>query len=407
MDSPLRFSRNSESILAISLADMVRTLGRSSAVILLPIYFLTGRHASYIVIGAVIAVSYIATAPFSILGGSLADRIGRRPLFTLLPLVSFAVFLSMSIEIIFRMQLWLLLFTFVFTSPIGSLQGTVDSAVLSDLTAPQDRIKAFGLLRLFSNVGFALGPALGGLVASIGYGTLLLVPAAANLVEETVYFSFVRESMPSVPSEINASWTMKRGLVSFPAHDGPFMILVGVMVVASLCLGQWGTTLTLFLSGSYRLSAAQIGLMYSLNGLVVVLFQLPVNRMMSRFGDIERLAAGIGLYAVSFLMYGVLRDYVLILLTTAVLTIGENIYSPAASTAISKIAPQDRRGEYFGAYSAVNSFTSPLVVIFGSMMLTFFIRSPYLMWSVVSLIGAVSCALMLYSRQQIPRSRLD
>ena len=145
--------------------------------------------------------------------------------------------------------------------------------------------------------------------------------------------------MTDVRNEADIRITPGRSLISFPSADRSFMLIIGIIVVASVCLGQWGTTLTLFLSGSYHLSVARIGLMYSLNGIVVVLFQMPVNRLMAKFHDIDRLAAGVLIYAISFIMFGLFSVYYLILITTAILTIAENIFSPAVSTLISKIAP--------------------------------------------------------------------
>ncbi|MCL4317742.1 MAG: MFS transporter [Candidatus Thermoplasmatota archaeon] len=406
MHNFLGFSKNSDRIVAVCFADMIRTLGRSSTIILLPIYFLTLRHSSYFIIGLVVAAGYLFAAPFSMMGGTLADRIGRRPLFTVLPMLSAIVFLLMSIEIFTGIQLWILYLTFIFASPIGTLQGTVDSSVLSDLTQSNERIKAFSLLRLFSNVGFALGPALGGFVSTLGYSLLLLVPTAGNLIEELVYLALVRESMTDERNEEDIRITPGRSLISFPYADRSFMLIIGIIVVASVCLGQWGTTLTLFLSGSYHLSVARIGLMYSLNGVVVVLFQMPVNRLMAKFHDIDRLAAGVLIYAISFIMFGLFSVYYLILITTAILTIAENIFSPAVSTLISKIAPSNRRGEYFGAYSAVNAFTSPLFIVFGAFLLTSLTHSPLLIWAIVSLFGFISSMLFIFSKKKIPSARL-
>lgn len=407
MTGIISFSHNSRSVLAVSFADLVRTLGRSSSVILLPIYFLIDRHASYILIGVVIAASYLLTAPFGIMGGALADRVGRRPLFTILPLLSAFVFILMSIEIFTRAPLLMLFTTFLFTSPIGSLQGTVDSAVLSDLTSPDERTKAFSVLRLASNVGFSLGPALGGLVSVVGYGILMLIPAIGNIVEEAVYIMLVKETLPRKESANPAVTSLRRAMIAFPSSDRPFMIILGVMVIAQLCLGQWGTTLTLFLSSSYHLTAAQIGLMYSLNGAVVVIFQLPVNRLIGRFADINRLIAGVALYAISFFMFGIFSFYPLILTTAAILTIGENVYSPTASALISKIAPPNRRGEYFGAYSAVSAFTAPMIVLFGSLLLTTLSGKPAVLWGIVAFLGLTACLLLWRARKSIPQERLS
>lgn len=399
------FSRNTRSVLAVGFAGMIRTLGRSSAVILLPVYFLIDRHSSYMLIGAVIAVSFLFTVPMGIIGGTLADRVGRRPLFTVLPFLSALGFFAMSVEIFSNAPLWLIFLSFICTSPLGDLQRTVDSAVLSDLTLPTERTKAFSILRLASNFGFALGPALGGFIAIFGFGVLMLMPAAGNVFEGIVYTLLVRETLPDSESG-DATVSSPKKLISYPSADRPFMIIIGVMIVAQLCIGQWGTTLTLFLSSSYHLSTAQIGLMYSLNGAIVVLFQLPVNRMMGRYPDLSRLIAGVALYSVSFVMFGIFSLYLLVLVSAAILTIGENIYSPTESTLISKMAPRNRRGEYFGAFSATAALASPMIILFGSFLLTVFSKEPAVLWGIIAVPGIMACLMLWKAGKIIPKERL-
>ncbi len=401
------FGRNSRGVYAVGFADMIRTLGRSSAVILLPVYFLTERHADYLLIGDIIAASYLVTVPLGIIGGALSDRVGRRPLFTVMPFLSALGFAMMGLEIFSNAPLTIIFLTFICATPIGNLQQTVDSAVLSDLTLPSERTRAFSILRLASNVGFSLGPALGGFVALFGYGVLMLIPAAGNIIEGIIYIMFVRETLPEKGVTSTAIPSLRKALIAFPSSDRPFLIIIGVMVVAQLCLGQWGTTLTLFLSSSYRLSPAQIGLMYSLNGVVVVLFQLPVSRLMNRFAELNRLIIGVALYAVSFFMFGLFSAYPMILTAAAILTMGENIYSPTGSTLISKMAPQNRRGEYFGAYSAIGAFAAPVIVLFGSVLLTVFSRTPVVLWGIVAALGFTACLMLWKVRDVIPAERLS
>ncbi len=402
----LSFSRNSRSVLGVCFADMVRSLGRSSALVLLPIYFLVDRHVSFILIGTVIGASYLLTVPFGMMGGTLSDRVGRRPLFTVLPVLSASVFVTLSIEIFTGSPLKLIFLTFVFTAPIGVLQGTVDSAVLSDITLPGERMRAFSVLRLASNIGFSLGPALGGLVSLLGYGMLLIIPAAGNLVEEVVYIMLVKESLPQNETGETAV-PARKPVFAFPSSDRPFILLVGALVVAQLCLGQWGTTLTLFLSGSYHLNAAEIGFMYSLNGIIVVLFQLPVSRLIDGFRELNRMIVGVALYAVSFLVFGIFSAYPLILTAAAILTMGENIYYPTANAMISKMAPQNRRGEYFGAYSAISGLAAPMIVLFGALLLTALPHDFTALWGIVAAVGLTACLMFLRAGKAIPPERLS
>ena len=397
------FETGSRSVIAISFADLVRTLGRSSAVLMLPIYLLEVRHVGFIVIGSVLAVASIVASPLSLAGGGIADRIGRRPLFTLLPLLSCLLFSSISAEIFLNVHVIFLFLTLVMTWPVSSLQGTVDSAVISDVTLPQQRMHAFSLMRLAANLGFSLGPALGGIVSTVNFGYAFIIPAAANIVEEFVYLIYVKESRP-----LQTPQRRREGRrVKLPVDDRVFLLIALVLTFCEFCIGQWGNTLTLFLSHSYGYSTASIGLVYSLNGVIVVLLQLPVNSALSRFSDTVRLMLGMVLYSVTFLVFGLTDIFGLLLVNVVFLTIGENTFSPTSSSFVSRIAPADRRGEYFGSYNAMVLFTSPASSFLGAALLTWFSGTPEIMWGIVSALCAMAVLLLRLSGRMVAASGRD
>ena len=76
-------------------------------------------------------------------------------------------------------------------------------------------------------------------MSTLGYSLLLLVPTAGNLIEELVYLALVRESLTDVRNEADIRITPGRGVISFPSADRSFMLIIGTIVVASVCLGQW------------------------------------------------------------------------------------------------------------------------------------------------------------------------
>lgn len=385
----LSFQTGSRSVLAVSFADLVRTFGRSSAVLMLPIYFLQVRGVSFIDIGIVLAAGSLISSPVSIAGGSIADRIGRRPLFILLPLLSFILFGAISAEIFMNAPILLLFVTLVLTQPVGNLQRIVDSAVVSDVTMVHERSHAFSVMRLASNLGFSLGPVVGGVVSIAGFGYAFMIPAAANLAEEVVYVRYLLESRP--PSGTEPS---QRRRIRIPSDDRLFILVALVLTFSEFAIGQWGSTLTLFLSHSYSYSTAEIGIIYSLNGIVVVTLQLPTNRALSRFSDISRLMIGMLLYSATFLVFGLTDVLALLLVNVVFLTMGENIFSPTSTAYISKIAPADRRGEYFGAFSAMNMFASPFASLLGAVLLTRFSTSAAVIWLIVSLLCILSVVML-------------
>jgi len=120
--------------------------------------------------------------------------------------------------------------------------------------------------------------------------------------------------------------------------------------------------------GVRHFSYEQVGVLYSLNGVIVVLLQMPIALGIRRH-HLEWIAVGTLCYGAAFLTFNYGFAYAAFLAGIVVLTIGENIVSPLQNTTIAAVAPRDARGSYFGAYSAVTTVATILAPPIGTLLL--------------------------------------
>ncbi|EQD32471.1 multidrug resistance protein, partial [mine drainage metagenome] len=175
-----------------------------------------------------------------------------------------------------------------------NIQGSADNVIITDSTTPTERTNAFSIVRILLNIGFALGPAVGGFIASISYGYIFLIPGVLTIIEAILYYLYVPETLKKDDIQIR-----KKGF-EFPSKDVGFLFASLTISIMFLVMGQWGTTLTLFWKAFDHISDVQIGLLYGTNGIYVAIFQMPTNKILTKMRDHMRVLLGLNVYAFGF-----------------------------------------------------------------------------------------------------------
>ncbi len=365
----------------ISIAELLRLMGRSGVWVFIPLYLLSTKDVSYIEIGLLFLLSAVASLPVSIFGGNLIDRIGRRRVALALPPMLVIIFFVMFVGIHYSLSVLFTYLSFILFAPVAVMQSIVDQVIITDTTKESDRIDAFSMTRIGANVGFSLGPAISGFAVSYNYAILPLVPLISEIAGFFLYLRYINYNEAPAAAE--------RNLFAFPRNDGRFLVIATLISLALFSMGPWAFILPQFFSRVYLIPYSIIGLLFATNGLAVVFLQLPVNRLFRKMDDMTRISIGLVLYAATFAVFGLTRNTPLLFLDVIILTIGENTVSPPTNSIIGKIAPEDRKGEYYGGFSLLSNFLYPFSPIVYEFFLAVFIRSPLILWGIVGTICLV------------------
>ncbi len=381
-------------IKSIAVAELFRVMGRSGVWIFLPVYMLLRFSSPFIYITLGFVIPALVDPIINLFGGNIMDVYGRRKVALIIPIMNFMIFLFLFIAIYFSLGIMYLEIPFIAIGPLASLQGNADNVIISDVTKEAERVDSFSYIRIAANVGFALGPTIAGLSVSLNYSLLPIVPMIAEIITFIIYFINIRETVNIVGKSV------EKPLFSFPKNDKKFVAASLLISLSYFSLGAWSYMLAQFLAKGYGMSTFLIGLIFATNGVVVAAFQIPTNRIFRNFNEAERIFAGLLIYAVTFFIIGVTRNFYILILDIAVLTIGENVISPSTLSLISKISPPEKRGEYFGGFSLVNSIFNPISPLFYEALLFRLMSSPILLWGIVGLLpGLVSIMVLFYLRR--------
>ncbi|HUI38268.1 MAG TPA: MFS transporter [Thermoplasmata archaeon] len=388
----LGFSRT---IYLLGTSNLVMSAGRSAAGLFLPILLYTAYHLSFLFVGLLIALVVPVSLVASLAGGAASDHYGRRPFLAYPPLanaaVAFLLFLFWDRGLFVIMGLW------AANTFLGNIGGGAQSAIMTDVSEERRRMSVFGLLRIFGNVGFAISPALGGLLAGFfGIPIVFLLSGIAGVGGGLLLTIFLEEPPHGVPSAPRPL----REKVGVPFRDPIFLSLGLLGIGLTLATGQFGTALSLFSVGVRHFSYAQVGVLYSLNGIIVVTLQLPIAWGI-RGHHLQWIAVGTLCYGAAFLLIDAGAAYAVALVAIGILTIGENLVSPLQNTTVAAVASSDARGSYFGAYSAITTSASIFAPPLGTILLG--TGNSLALWGTMAVLTVVVAAGYLVLGRRWPR----
>lgn len=210
------------------------------------------------------------------------------------------------------------------------------------------RARAFALNRLAINLGFSLGPVLGGLLASHNFKWLFWLDGATCLLAALFLYWFLpvsaRKARPEAESPVLAS---RRGI----GQDGVFWAFVLLLVIFATCFFQMFATLPLFLKSVYRFQEWEVGLVLALNGFLIVLLEMVLIYWVQRFPLLRVIAIGTALTGLGLLWLNLGQGYAYALGMVFFITIGEMITMPLMSTFAMNRAQAHNRGVYSGWFT--------------------------------------------------------
>jgi MFS family permease len=318
----------------------------------------------------------------ALVGGWLADRLGRRNTIAVSMFSAAAVVLALSRADGLPA---IVLLTALFGT-CTELYRPASSALLTDLVPPDRRLPAFAGYRLAINAGFAFGPAVAGVLAERSFQWLFVGEAATSVVLGVVAVVALPEGVRSHRAEEHPGEALQaiRG-------DRRFLLLLVASVLGAFVYFQSTAAFPLHIRAA-GLSRAVFGALISLNGLLIVLLELPLVGLTRRFLAPPMIALGLLLTGVGFGLTAVAFSVPVLVLTVVIWTFGEMVAAPVMNAYVADLAPAHLRGRYQGAY--VLTFSVALVLA-PSVGTTLFAWSPTGLWLICAAAAGVAAAVIL------------
>ncbi len=358
----------------------VRSTGFSMSFTYLSLYLYQQRHISMTLIGLILFVSGFISGFFQIVGGILADRFGHRKMFVIFQITETFLFALLAFFIGINSSVWSI---FVTSIAVTIMEGTLApaiSAIVVDVSQKHRLTESYGLMAIGGNLGWAIGPLAGGYLQSLinyawifGIGALVI---GLSLIG-TLFLprdSVIKDSAPF----------SKDNLKVFLANR-VLIVFCGICILFYLLIAQWGSTLSVFTVDRIGFSPGQYGLLMSISGVLIMIFQYPISSRIGKFGFRKALFLGSFLYGVGFLSLSWVRSFIPSVGSIIILVAGEMLFVPTTYTVVGKISRIEDRAKNLGILGLCATIGTSFGPLFGGFLLDKFPTKPLYVWGPIAL----------------------
>jgi MFS family permease len=308
-------------------------------------------------IGLLIGAGSLAGTVGGFFGGTLSDMIGRRRVMLGALYVWTCVFLGFA----FGESAWFFLLLNILSGLCRSIYEPVSQALMADVTPQDKRYRVFGMRYTAINVGVAVGPIVGALLA--------MQSAALPFVMTAVIYLLYVISLQVMLNYFGIKQIegQKREHVSFKrafevvVHDSAFRFYVLAGILGAIGYSQMSSTLAKFVEVTLNDDGKLFAVLMSVNAIVVVLMQMPLTRWAEKKTPLYAIVAGNVMYALGDLGYAFAESAVMFIVSMVLFTFGEILTFTSSDVLIDRMAPEEMRGTYYGAksFSSLGQFIGP------------------------------------------------
>ncbi|ALO09966.1 major facilitator superfamily permease [Streptomyces venezuelae] len=341
--------------------------------------------------GLVVALHGLGGVAGSPLGGLLTDRWGRRPTMVTMHLAAAACSAALAVVT----SAWAIATAVLLMGVAMQAVRPSINATIADMVPAHDVRRAYALNYWALNLGFAIASIAGGAAAFLGYRTLFVVDAVATVLCAVIVFLRLPETRPQAAVDKRGEPVAEEKVSMLTVlRDAPFRTLVLLNLLVCLVFTAPWIGLPLTMAGE-GLPPSSYGMVIAVNGIVIVGFQLLVNKLTDKRSPVLLLTLSALLFAFGTGATALAGSSVAFAATVIVWTVGEMIHVPTNAAATARLAPEHARGRYQGVMGmswAVAGFVAPVAAgaIVGG-------PGPDVLWTATAAIGVLA-AVGYYTR---------
>lgn len=352
-------------------------INRSGSVVLFFITLYLTKELDYSVenAGQLVSLYGLGAMGGAFLGGWATDRWGVNKVQIVTLLFSSVGFLWLSF-LTTAFSIGLMLFFIALT---GEAFRPANSAAVAKYTPADKRARGFGLNRLAINFGVAIGPAVGGFLATINYSFIFWMDAITCFIAAIALWVFFRNDLGNESQSHNEDTSEAAGAVKSPWGDKLFFYLLLLLFFSGVVFNQLFNTWPLYLREVNLFSEDSIGLLMALNAIMIVLIEMPVLHRLEVVNPVRIMTIGILLLVGGFALTPFGASWIYIAFTVSIWTMGEIFLFPISASYISNRATDSNRGSYMGFFT----FAFALSFVIGPLLGTWAYQniSPNSVWA--------------------------
>lgn len=360
-------------------------------------YLKEDLHFSYSEVGWIMVAFGVGSLAGSWLGGKLSDKIG------FYKIMLFSLFFSGIILILLQYvtSFWGLCTGFFLLMIVADMFRPAMFVAIGAYAKPENRTRALTLVRLAINLGFAAGPALGGLVImGIGYSGLFWIDGVTCILSIVIFGILVKEKKKFVDPNIE---TVTIAEVNSVFKDKPFWLFLIACLISGVLFFQLFTTIPLYHNERFNLTEFQTGLLITLNGLMVFFMEMPIVSYIERKKIDKLLIFNYGMIAMSISILLLLINFWagILIIMMVFMTFGEMFAFPFSNSFAISRAPKGHEGRYMAIFTMSFSLAHIISAKLGLEIISHFGYQTN--WLIMGILGFVGVGLIVWTSNLVKK----
>ncbi len=327
---------------------LVMLVNRSGAMVVpfLGVYLVNHLGFSLENAGILLSCFGIGAVAGSSIGGWLTDKFGhfKVQLFSLIGVIPLFILLP-HLTTMFSLAAGILAL-----SMVSDIFRPANSVSLAYYAKPENLVRSFTLNRMALNLGFSIGPALGGFLAAISYDLLFYGNAVGATLAALIFYFYFRNKK-GTSRDIDDAAIVKLPNQS-PYRDIPFMLFTFLSILFAICFFQLFSTLPIYYRDVYQLTEKSIGIILAFSGIVIFCLEMGVVHFAERKSTAgNAIIIGVVFCGLAFCSLIITHAIWLLYISMLLLCISEMLVMPFTATVTLQRSNAKNRGAYMGLNS--------------------------------------------------------
>ncbi len=329
---------------------IVMLINRSGTMVL-PFMTLYCKHIGYSTkqAGLVVAIYGIGSMVGAFFGGRISDRFGFYYTQFFALLCGGILFITLG-----QMNTYLsiCICTF-FLSMVNESFRPANATAVAHYSTSQNRTQSFSVVRLAINLGWGVGGALGGFLASVNYHLLFWVDGFTNISAALLLLLLLPKV--SLAQQQNLSKSKPVFVKPAPAYaDKTFLYFIGLQILFAICFFQLFTTIPLYFKENLHINEFWIGVLMAINGLLIALFEMViVFKLEGRHPYLRLMTYGTSIMAIAFFVLNIplFSGFLIASISMWLITFAEMVAMPFMNSYYISRSTEGNRGQYAALYT--------------------------------------------------------
>ena len=349
----------SRAVWLLSLAQFINRSG-TMVIFFLAVYLKDELHFGLAQVGVIMGCFGAGSLLGVILGGRLADKLGYKAVMLGSLLAGGIMFLVMSAVYSYA----LLCVGMFLLSAFGDAFRPASMVAIAHYSTRENYTRSISLYRFSINLGFSVGPAMGGLLATYSYQLIFWADGVSGIGAAILIFWLMRNSTPEPEPEEDNEKAKSLGAVS-PFKDKAFLFFLPLVTLYAIAFFQFFTTMSIYYKNAEMLSEGEIGLLLAFNGVLVSIIEMIMIYKIEKKGTVFNwIILGAALLVISYVMLLFVHGLMWMLLIMILVSFSEMLAMPFMNTYVNERSVRSNKGQYaslFGMSWSVAQIATPII----------------------------------------------